>query len=381
MKLSTGATLDIAVLEDTGGFAALEEEWEELYRRSRLATPFQSWAWLYSWWEHYGEGYGLRLVVMRDEVGALVGLLPLMLERRGGQGRLLFVGTGLTDHLDVLAGAGRETEVAEACGVALGQMDDWRVADLQELRPEAAAWGVFRGWTGLRRGIRQSNCLVVEARPWEELVMHLSRNRREKARKTIRRAEQDGVRCEPAGPEEAERAARRWLALHREYWRGRGITQEHLTGRFAAHMEAAARRMSASGCGAVYEFWRGGEVVASDFVTTGRDYVASYLQGANEYALRRFQVSSLFMWNWVNVALDRGVPTVSMLRGEEPYKFRWEPSVAANHRVVLGRDRVSFGLYAGYHAARSRAARYAKSEAAPRWVGSAADRLKGYMPS
>jgi hypothetical protein len=29
-------------------FAALEE-WEELYWKNPLGTPFQSWAWLYSW--------------------------------------------------------------------------------------------------------------------------------------------------------------------------------------------------------------------------------------------------------------------------------------------------------------------------------------------
>src|SRR3712207_9430408 len=76
---------EIVVLEDSEAFAALEGEWEELYRHCPSATPFQSWAWLYSWWEHYGEGrYELRLVTLRSEEGLLVGLIPPMLERRGG---------------------------------------------------------------------------------------------------------------------------------------------------------------------------------------------------------------------------------------------------------------------------------------------------------
>src|SRR5918998_610045 len=102
--------LEVAVLEDASKFAALEEEWRDLYDDSPLATPFQSWAWLYSWWEHYGQRYELRLVVVKDGTGLLVGLLPLMLRRRRGLGLLLFVGTGLTDHLDALARAGREAE-------------------------------------------------------------------------------------------------------------------------------------------------------------------------------------------------------------------------------------------------------------------------------
>jgi CelD/BcsL family acetyltransferase involved in cellulose biosynthesis len=70
--------LKVAVINKANDFAALEEEWEELYRNSPLATPFQSWAWLYSWWEYYGRGYELRLVTIRDD-GLLVGLMLLML--------------------------------------------------------------------------------------------------------------------------------------------------------------------------------------------------------------------------------------------------------------------------------------------------------------
>src|SRR5215213_986142 len=96
---------EVAVLEDDREFATLEEEWTDLYDSSPLATPFQSWAWLYSWWEFYGEGYELRLVTIRDD-GLLVGIAPLMLERRRVLSRLLFIGTGITDYLDILVRQG-----------------------------------------------------------------------------------------------------------------------------------------------------------------------------------------------------------------------------------------------------------------------------------
>lgn len=371
--------LDIAIIEDTQDFAALEGEWEELYQSSPSVTPFQSWAWLYSWWESYGEKYELRLVAIRN-AGILVGLIPLMLERRGGFRRLLFIGTGITDHLDVLAREGWEDGVAEAGMKALHQMGFWHVADLQEVRPEAAAWGIFRGWAGSRARVQQSSCPVLDTRPWEELLTRLSKKNRKMARQTLRRAEEDGVRCERVGQDGVEQAGRSWLALHREQWRGRGINPEHLTPRFGSHMLAAAKRMSASGRGGIYEFRRGEEVVASDFVLVGCEYVATYLQGVNEYALRQFQINTLFMWNWTNVALERGIPTVNLLRGEERHKLRWNPKIIPNHRLILGRDRVSFAPYAAYHLLRSRAAEYAKSEDAPTWIEPLSDRLKGFFP-
>ena len=63
--------------------------------------PFQSWAWIYPWWEAFGEGYELRLITVRDGT-LLVGLKPLMLERRWGLRRLRSIGFEF-DRLDLLA--------------------------------------------------------------------------------------------------------------------------------------------------------------------------------------------------------------------------------------------------------------------------------------
>lgn len=42
------------VVTDEQDFAALAPAWARLYRRCATATPFQSHAWLHSWWLSYG---------------------------------------------------------------------------------------------------------------------------------------------------------------------------------------------------------------------------------------------------------------------------------------------------------------------------------------
>jgi CelD/BcsL family acetyltransferase involved in cellulose biosynthesis len=74
--------------------------------------------------------------------------MPLMLERRAGFGRLLLIGTGLTDYQDVLAREGWERHVSEAAVRSLRQVDGWQVADLQQLHPEAVTWSIFERWAG-----------------------------------------------------------------------------------------------------------------------------------------------------------------------------------------------------------------------------------------
>jgi CelD/BcsL family acetyltransferase involved in cellulose biosynthesis len=200
--------VEVEIFEEDWRFAELEEEWEELYRECPRATPFQSWAWLYSWWEYYGGAYELRLVTIRSEDGLLVALLPLMLEWRRGLGRLLLVGSGITDYLDVLVREGWEDRVADPGARALGEIGSWQVADLQMLHPEAAAWSVFAGRRGPKAAVRQSDCYVMGVRPWDEMLNDMSKNRRKTARKMVRRMEADGLRRGIAGEREAEKAGR-----------------------------------------------------------------------------------------------------------------------------------------------------------------------------
>lgn len=378
--------LDAAVLRNTTDFASLHPEWDELYQSCPRATPFQSWAWLYSWWEVYGEGrYELRLVTVREAGGLLVGLLPLMVRRGLAFGRLLLVGGDVRSHYsdvmtpykDVLVREGWEVEVARAGARALMGLGGWRVADLQELMPEAAAWDVFGEWEGLKTSVPITDYVLIRAKSWEGLLGSLSRNLRSSARSTLRRAEQDGVRCEPAGSEDAERAARRLVALHRELWQGRRIAPDHMTARYEAFMEVAARRMTARGIGRISEFWRDDTVLISQFLVFDKDFTGVYVIGVSQEASRRYQFMTLCNWDAMNVAGSQRSAYVSWMHGTSLAKLRWATEEVTSRRAILGRSRAFWGPYAGYHLLRERyygLQRYVHSEGAPRWIKKATER-------
>jgi CelD/BcsL family acetyltransferase involved in cellulose biosynthesis len=360
---------EYVVLDSAQDFAALAEEWDELYQNAPLATPFQSWAWLYSWWEFYGEGYELRLVRIRHD-GLLVGLLPLMLERRAGLGRLRFVGTGLTDYLDVLVREGWETRVPEAAVRGLRQMDGWQVVDLQQLRPEAAAWNIFAEWVGPRTHVWQDSCPVIRSESWDELLTSLSKKGRKMVRRTIRQAMADGIHSKLADVTDSEQAAHRLVALHRELLGERDIVPEHLTRRFESLVATAVSRMVSRGLGGISEFWRGDEVVISNFWVYGYNWncLGVFILGASQEAVQRYQWSSLCIWDAMNVARSRNSTCLDLLRGEEAYKLRWSSETITNRQMILGRSLAVWAPYAVYHALLSKVKRYAYSEEAPRWT-------------
>jgi hypothetical protein len=376
----TGRRLEAAVLRKTTEFASIREEWDELYNSCPSATPFSSWEWLYSWWEAYEEGYKLRLITLRDpDSGLLVGLLPFMVRR----GRLLLLGgdrltlyNPITPYKDVLIREGWEEPVARAGARALKEVGGWQVADLQELMPEAAAWGLFNKWEGPKISVPITEYVLMRAEPWEELLTSLSRKLRKTARRTLRHADQDGLRCEPADVEDAERAARTLVELHRELWRGRRIDPEDLTPRYEAFMQAAARRMTARGIGRISEFRRGdGEVLVSQFLLFDRDFVGAYVIGASEEASGRYQLETLTNWDAIEVAHSKGSAYVSSMFHASWDKLRWADEVVSSHRAILGRTKAFWVPYAGCHVLRARyyallsnAQVYMHSEDAPSWI-------------
>jgi CelD/BcsL family acetyltransferase involved in cellulose biosynthesis len=379
--------LHTAVLRDTTQFASLKQEWDGLYQSCPSATPFSSWEWLYSWWEVYGEGnYKLRLVTLRDPTsGLLVGLLPFMVRRR----RLFLLGDSaralywyiMTPYKDVLVREGWEEPVAQAGARALKGMGGWHVADLQELMPNAYAWSIFRHWDGPKSSVPITDYLLIRTNSWDELLASLSKKARKMARRTLRSAEQDGLRCVPAGPEDAERAATTLVELHRQLWRGRRIDPEDLTPRYETFMRAAARRMTARGIGRISEFRRDDDdgeeqVLVSQFLLFDKDFVGAYVIGASEEASRRYQFMTLYIWDAMEVAHRRSNAYVSLMFHASWEKLRWASEVVSSHRAILGHTRAFFWVpYAGYYVVRNRyytlrskAQVYVHSEDAPRWV-------------
>jgi len=377
MKIPSQQQLSAEILANTADFAALEEQWDELYHNSPLATPFQSWAWLYSWWEFYGGDCELRLVIVHSEDNLLVGILPLMLQHQQSSIKLLFVGGGyITPYKDILVREGWESQVAEAAADALERITGWHVVDLHEIRPTAAAWNIFERWKGPRIYIWKVNHLLIEAKPWDELLMSLSKKQRKNARRALRQAEADGVYYKSASAAHSEEAARRLVSLHRELWQGRAIDPEHLTQRYESFIATAARRMTACDLGEIYELWKGEKVTIAGFMMFGKEFDGAYMVGASQEAVQRYQWSALTRYYTVMAAYNRNSAYLSLMDGDPPHKLRWAAKKVPAYRLVLSRNPAYLIPYASYLALHSKIRQYLHSDSAPQWVKDIPDKYR-----
>ncbi|MGW2343667.1 GNAT family N-acetyltransferase [Streptomyces sp. NPDC001661] len=331
----------VTVCTDTADFESLREEWHRLHRSSPTATPFQSHAWLHSWWLSYGRAGRLRVVLVRRR-GRLVAAAPLML-RPLPFPVLTPLGTGISDFGDVLVeegDTGASASAVKALGAGLWRLARGAVLDLREVRPGSVLGALYDDWPGPRRRYADSACLELPALSMDELVRRLPRTTAQRARAKMRKLDAAGIERRVVPAAEAGPSVHRLLELHQLQWQGRKVTAEHTTPRFAEHLSRSAALMAGTGDAVVTEFTLDGSLVAADLTLVSPRLAGGYLYGAHpRLREHKVDVATMLLRSYTEHLREASRSEVlSLLRGTEPYKLHWRPEQLVNQRLLLARS-------------------------------------------
>ncbi|WP_328871495.1 GNAT family N-acetyltransferase [Streptomyces sp. NBC_00287] len=330
-------TYTTELVTDEHTFAALSPDWARLYGSCSTATPFQSHPWLHSWWLSYGDPGRLRLVLVRDR-GELVAAAPLMRVHRPLPA-LVPLGGAISDYGDVLLDDERGEQAVAALTDGLAAAARTALIDLREVRPGGAAERIYDHWPGPRRRVTDSLCLELPAAPMPDLIARLpSAKSQQRVRAKLRKLTALGVERHLVEPDEVDKALRRLLELHQLQWQGRKVTSEHLRPRFCDHLVRSVGPMVASGDAVVTEFRLDDDVVAVDLTLLSRRLAGGYLYGAHP-CLRERKADVAVML--LDACTEHARGTLSLLRGNEPYKHHWRPEPVVNRRLLLARRRTA----------------------------------------
>jgi CelD/BcsL family acetyltransferase involved in cellulose biosynthesis len=191
--------MDIQIVRDIQEFSALRAEWNDLLSRSSADTIFLTWEWLYSWWECYaGADDVLHILVVRENTGELIGLLPLYRKLQPWLPfrpvkSLRFIGDGSwdSDYLDAIVIKGRAEEIfAEVWKWLRSQRSSWDLLQFSGVPGTSSTchW-LKHGIENEKVIVRTENvsCLVTELpNSWEDYLASLKPRFRTKVRSTLR---------------------------------------------------------------------------------------------------------------------------------------------------------------------------------------------------
>ncbi len=314
---------DVALVDDEASLAALEPDWWKLWRACPAATPFASPAWLLHWWEAFRPGRLATVAVRQD--GRLVGLAPLWLEN-GPQGRrLLPLGIGITDHLDVLLHP-HAPDAGPAIVEAVLSRPDWGIWSLEELPPDAMALG----FPLPDAEITDHGACPVLSLEGE----HVPSPKRRKLRMSLNRVGRRNGQV--VAPNDFAGFLDDLIRLHGARWRERGepgVLDDPVVRRFH---EAAIPRLAAAGLARLFTLTIETRVVGAYYGLHHRDRAYAYLGGFDP-AFAFESPGTVLMGHAIEAARREGAREFDLLRGQEPYKYEWGARDRVNRRLTLRR--------------------------------------------
>jgi CelD/BcsL family acetyltransferase involved in cellulose biosynthesis len=310
----------IEVITDPEKLEALETPWLELCR-----TPFQTPMWLLPWWRHFGSN-DLSVIVSRsgDTVEAIAPLYVLR-DDDSDESLGLFLGTGISDYLDVIGDASLVIDEMSKLNCQL-----W---DLQQLQPSSSMLNVPLP-DGFSENVEdQEACPVLPlGTNFEKLG---STHFQKKLRYYRRQLERTGdIRIETPTAETLDDLLTSLFDLHAARWKRRdlpGLLADDATQQF--HRDTA-RRMLGAGMLRMYAT-RIDDRIAAVFYGFALNGIVYYYLSGYDPDLEKLSIGTILVAHAVEQAVLDGATTFDFLRGAEEYKYAWGATDRMNRRRQL----------------------------------------------
>jgi len=325
------ALMDLEAITTADKLDAIAADWNDLWHRDPNATPFQSPHWLMPWWRVFG-GDDLFVLAGRED-GRLDALAPLYILRDEDESLGIFIGSGVTDYLDVLIAPGAK---AAAILDAMTRDAACQMWDLQQLRPESPVLTTDApsGW--IANDSEQEPCLILPIREaGDELQNLMSTHARKKLRYYRRSLERDAnVVFEQPTSETLDAFVDALFELHAARWKQKnmpGMLADEFIQKF--HREVA-ECMFGAGALRMHALRRNDTIIAIFYGFAHHGTVYYYLSGYDP-AFEKWSIGSVIVAHALEQAVREGAHTFDFLRGAEDYKASWGAAARMNMRRQL----------------------------------------------
>lgn len=340
-----------ATLEE---LAPLAEDWDRLAQ----SVPFRSWAWLSTWWRHYGPQPGgpareLFVLGVFDHLLRLVAVAPWYRTATAASGNVVrFLGSGevCSDYLSVLCEPGRAESATEALAEWLSQTnacedDRWDLLHATGVMEQDPVMELLlqrlaeRGHTIHRRpGL---NCWRVPLpTSWDEYLGLLSKQHRNHLRRT-ERTQLDSGRAifhtvEQRG--DLPEAQAILIDLHQRRHRQLGQPGCFSSPAFTAFHGEVMEQLLCAGQLRLQWVELDGQPAAVEYQISGGGVLYAYQSGIDPQILHESPGRLIHLLT-VRGAIESGYRALDFLRGDEPYKAHWraKPHGTLDLRIVPSR--------------------------------------------
>jgi CelD/BcsL family acetyltransferase involved in cellulose biosynthesis len=226
--------LEVKPVTDFGAFVELERVWDRLVAAAGIEHPFLSHDWVRTWWENFGEGKRLHILLL-TKGGEPAGIVPLMHGSARIYGikvrQLEFIYNAHTPRFDFIVPQATEETYRAIWSYLIDIEDSWDVLKLPQLASDSPTIRHLERFAAESRC--RAACWFSTQSPylslsgtWDGYFAALDRKHRSNIRNRLNRLQRIGpVELQVISDEdEALPALADGLALEAKAWKGRAGT-------------------------------------------------------------------------------------------------------------------------------------------------------------
>jgi CelD/BcsL family acetyltransferase involved in cellulose biosynthesis len=328
---SVHAEIRVEMISDYQAFVDLESIWNEVAEAAGLDHPFLEHAWVRTWWECFGAGSTLQVLVLRagDQPIAIAPLILTPIRMWGIKVRRLgFFYNAHVPRADFLI-AQRPAEVYRAIWDHLSRSGNWDLLHLCQL-PEGS-----ETLAAIPRLAAADNCRIATwpsgASPylplrtsWGQYFDGLPAKHRRNLRNRFKRLEATGsVNIEAiTSDEKLADALEVGLRLEASGWKGKAdtaISCDPDTSRFYSML---ARRAAECGWILLNSLYVGSKRIAFEYCLSYKNRIHR-LKSGYDPSYARYSPSNLLSCLVLRNAFEQGMTEYDFLGGSEDWKLKW----------------------------------------------------------
>ena len=299
--------------------------WDRLVAGSRLRSPFLTWPWQREWTRAFAADRRLEVRRVEDAEGRLVALLPLHEVEPGVLA--LLGGADISDYLDLIALAGREEEAWMALLQSrAAERVVWDLHAVPGRSPTVTLLPQLAAACGLSASVTvEERCpVLILPSSWDAYLASLSGKHRHELARKMRRLEREAPEARAtcaSHPADVENRLGDFFDLHRRSRVGKARFMD-------VRMEAFFRRVTTAlgehGGARLWFLDTASGPIASFITLEWDDTVGLYNSGFHPDRAA-LSPGVVLLGHLIRDAIGRGKRRFDFLRGEERYKYEFEP--------------------------------------------------------
>lgn len=329
----------IRLIQNTEEFEKLHVEWNGLLKNSSADSIFNTWEWLFSWWEIYKNNKTLFVISVRNHNNELVGLFPAYKRIKKitipfSIKEIRFIGEGenvASEYLNFILKLGEERELLNAIFVYLNSMpkswDCLYLSDIRidsEIRKKIAEILLTRN-TKFDIRIQRPSCpYILLPKSWDTYFKTLSKHARQHIRNDKERLYSnhkiDFVSLDKLKNISENIEQIRQLDDKRK--ENKNLQTKFNNNWYLNFHKKIMQRFSTNGWLLINFLLIDNKNCAYQYYFRYENKIYEY-QTAFDPEYSKYGVSHILESFLIEAAITDGIREIDQLRGEEPYKFKW----------------------------------------------------------